>query len=261
MSNLTAAYKSVNRFAIRVLKRNLAVFKKTWKTNIAFNFIEPLLYLGAMGWGLGAFVGEIYGMPYIQFIAPGLIASSAMWAASAECTYESYVRMHYQKIFHAIVATPVQLDEVVVGELLTGTFKSVLYGSVILLVIALLGLVRSPYALLVPLVLVFCGLIFSELGMIWTGIVPKIDSFSYFFTLLVTPMFLFSGVFFPLETLPEIVQAAAWLLPLYHIVILLRSLVLGIVSPALLLHVLALLLFVIILFPFPVRLMNRRLIQ
>jgi lipooligosaccharide transport system permease protein len=252
-------YTYVNRYAIRVLLRNLAVFRKTWKTSIAFNFIEPLLYLGAMGWGLGAFVGDINGMPYVVFIAPGLIASSAMWAASAECTYESYVRMHYQKIFHAIVTTPIHLPEVVVGELLTGALKSVLYGSVILLVISLLGLVQSFYALLIPVVLLLCGLIFAELGMAWTGLVPNIDSFSYFFTLLITPMFLFSGVFFPLESLPEFVQTLAWLLPLYHIVVLLRSLALGAISLQLLTHVLALLIFIVILFPLPLRLMQKRL--
>ncbi|EEG77159.1 ABC transporter permease [Dethiobacter alkaliphilus] len=261
MSKLWQSYRTLNRYALRVFRRNLAVFRSTWKTNIAFNFLEPLLYLAAMGWGLGAFVGEIDGMSYMQFIAPGIIASSAMWAASAECTYESYVRMHYQKIFHAITATPINLDEVVTGELLTGVFKSVLYGSVILLVIAVLGLVPSFFAVLIPLVLVLCGFVFAQLGMIWTGIVPKIDSFSYFFTLVVTPMFLFSGVFFPIDALPEAVQAAAWLLPLYHIVVLLRSLTMGAVSAALLIHALWLVTFIIVIFPLPQHLMQKRLIK
>lgn len=261
MGKIIDAYKFFNIFALRVLRRNLIVFSKTWRTNIAFNFIEPLLYLGAMGWGLGSFVGKINGMSYMQFIAPGMIASSAMWAASSECTYESYVRMHYQKIFHAIVATPVYLEEVVVGELLTGVFKSTLYGSVILLVITLLGLVPSAWALLIPLVLVLCGFVFAELGMIWTGLVPKIDSFSYFFTLVITPMFLFSGVFFPIEALPAAAQTAAWFLPLYHIVVLLRSLVLGLISPGLLIHVLWLIILIIVLFPLPQRFMRHRLIK
>ncbi len=259
--NSLSFYGSFNRFAFRVLRRNLTVFRKTWKTNIFFNFVEPLLYLAAMGWGLGSFVGEINGLPYVQFIAPGLIASSAMWSASAECTYDSYIRMHYQKTYHAIVATPVELGEVVVGDMLTGVFKSVLYGSVILLVIAALGLVPSPWALAVPLVLVLCGFVFAELGMIWTGIVPNIDSFSYFFTLVVTPMFLFSGVFFPIEALPEAVRLVAWFLPLYHIVVLLRSLVLGAVTPALLLHILWLLVFILAFFTLPLRLMRKRLVK
>ena len=261
MRNIFSLYLALNRYAVRVFNRNMAVFKKTWKTNIAFNFIEPLLYLGAMGMGLGSFVGAINGVSYMQFIAPGMIASSAMWAAASECTYDSYVRMNHEKIYHAIVVTPINIMEVVTGELLTGTMKSVLYGTVILFVITALGLVASPFALLVPLVCFFCGIIFSELGMIWTGIVAKIDSFSYFFTLIVTPMFLFSGVFFPLSALPSFVQTVAWFLPLYHIVVLLRSLVLGQITLILLGHALWLLVFAVLLFPIPLLLMKKRLIK
>ncbi|MCR3921535.1 MAG: ABC transporter permease [Firmicutes bacterium] len=261
MHNYFQAFLSLNRYAWRVFARNMAVFKKTYKANIAFNFFEPLLYLAAMGMGLGAFVGSINGISYVQFIAPGMIASSAMWAASSECTYDSFVRMKMEKIYHAIVVTPINLHEVIAGELFTGTLKSVLYGSVILLVITGLGLVTSFYALLVPFVLLLCGIIFSELGMIWTGLVAKIDSFSYFFTLIITPMYLFSGVFFPIEALPDIVQTVAWFLPLYHVVTVLRSLVLGLISPALFGHILWLLCFAILIFPLPLLLIHKRFIK
>lgn len=245
--------------AWKVFWRNFVVFRKTWLTNIMFNFFEPLLYLAAMGYGMGHYIPAIHGMSYLQFLAPGLIASSAMWATASECTYDSYVRMKYQKIYYALVATPISPDEVVVGEMLFGTFKSVLYGTVILLVIFLLGLVQSPLALLVPLVLVLCGLVFAELGMIWTGLVPKIDTFSYFFTLVITPMFLFAGIFFPLEALPLIIQRLAWLIPLYHVVELIRSLVLGQLRLALLGHITWLLVFIAVFFYPPVYLLRRRL--
>ncbi|APC07998.1 ABC transporter permease [Neomoorella thermoacetica] len=245
--------------AWKVFWRNFVVFRKTWLTNIMFNFLEPLLYLAAMGYGMGHYIPAIKGMSYLQFLAPGLIASSAMWATASECTYDSFVRMKFQKTYHAIVATPVSLDEVVVGEMLFGTFKSVLYGTVILLVILLLGLVPSPAALLVPPVLVLCGFAFAELGMIWTGLVPKIDTFSYFFTLIITPMFLFAGVFFPLDAMPLIVQRLAWLIPLYHIVELVRPLVLGQLSWGLLGHVAWLVVFIAIFFYPPIYLLRRRL--
>ncbi len=245
--------------AWKVFWRNFVVFRKTWLTNIMFNFLEPLLYLAAMGYGLGQYIPAIDGMDYIQFLAPGLIASSAMWATAAECTYDSFTRMKYQKIYHALIATPISLDEVVVGEMIFGTFKSVLYGSVILLVIFLLGLVQSPLALLVPLVLVLCGLVFAELGMIWTGLVPKIDTFSYFFTLIITPMFLFAGIFFPLDTLPLFAQRLACIIPLYHVVEIIRPLVLGQCSLALLIHVAWLLGFIAIFFYPPLYLLRRRL--
>jgi lipooligosaccharide transport system permease protein len=261
MKMLLSYYGSINTYALRVFRRNLAVFQKTWRTNIAFNFIEPLLYLAAMGWGLGAFIGDIGGISYMQFIAPGMIATSAMWASASECTYDSYVRMYHEKIFHAIVATPIHVKEVVAGEILSGVFKSVLYGTIILGVISALGLVTSFYSLLIPLVLVLCGFVFSSLGMIWTGIVPKMDSFSYFFTLIVTPMFLFSGVFFPISALPDAVQGIAWFLPLYHIVVLLRSLATGAVSPSLLVHGLWLIVFNLVIFPIPIYLIQKRLLD
>ncbi len=242
-----------------MLWRNIVVFKKTWLTNMTFYFVEPLLYLSAMGLGLGAFIGEIDGTSYIQYIAPGIIASSAMWAAASESTYGSFVKMHFQKIYHAMVAAPLYIEEVVAGEILYAVFKAVIYGSIILLVITAFGLVASPWALLTPLVLVLAGFAFALLGMIWTGLVPKIDSFSFFFTLIITPMFLFSGVFFPIEGLPGFVQVAAWFLPLYHAVVLLRSLVFGNVDVFLLVHAAALVLIIILLYPYPQRLMRKRL--
>ncbi len=242
-----------------MLWRNIVVFKKTWLNNITFYFVEPLLYLSAMGMGLGAFIGEINGTSYVQFIAPGIIASSAMWTAASESTYGSFVKMHFQKIFHAMVASPINIEEVVVGEILYAVFKAVIFGSVILLVISVFGLVLSPWALLTPLVLVLAGFVFALLGMIWTGLVPNIDTFSFFFTMVITPMFLFSGVFFPIEGLPAFVEVIAWFLPLFHVVVLLRGLVLGEVGLFLLTHVAVLFFTILILFPIPQRLMRKRL--
>ncbi len=244
-----------------VFMRNFTVFKKTWLANVMFNFIEPLLYLGAMGFGLGVFVEDIDGLPYINWMAPGLIATSAMWAAALECTYDSYMRMNYQKTYHAIIATPVNLEEVVVGEILFGTFKSLLYGIIIIIVISALGLVPSPWVLLVLPVLALEGLAVTELSITWTGLVPGVDAFGFFFTLVITPMFLFSGVFFPLDGLPVLVQVIAWFMPLYHVVELTRSLTLGTVGPSLLYDVLWLVVFITAIFKLPLYLMRKRLID
>ncbi|MHB1419408.1 MAG: ABC transporter permease [Bacillota bacterium] len=252
---------SISGLVWKVFSRNLMVFKKTWRSNIMFNFLEPILYLAAMGFGLGGFVNSINGLSYINWLAPGLIASSSMWATASECTYESFIRMHYQKTYHAITATPVNVEEVVVGELAFGAFKGVLYGSVILLLIAVLGFVPSPTALLIPFVVVIGGLVFAELAMAWTGLVPHIDSFSYFFTLVVTPMFLFSGVFFPLTGMPKLVGVLAWFTPLYHLVNLTRGLALGQMQISLLWDFLWLLIVAAALFILPINLMRRRLIQ
>ena len=109
--------------AFRVWQRNFTVYTKLYKSSLVFNFIEPILYLIALGLGLGAFVKEINGVPYINFLAPGLIASSSMFAATFECTYGTYIRMTYQKTFDAILVTPINIDDLVAGELIWGATK------------------------------------------------------------------------------------------------------------------------------------------
>ncbi|HHU86495.1 MAG TPA: ABC transporter permease [Peptococcaceae bacterium] len=245
----------------RVFQRNLLVYRKTWKVSLSFNFFEPLLYLGALGFGLGAYVQQMEGVPYLYYLAPGLLASSAMFATTYECTYGSFVRMAYQKTYHAMLATPASIEDVVAGELIYGAFKSVLYGTVILLVVAALGLVASPWALLVPPVLAVSGLLFGALSMIWTGLVPNMDSFNYFFSLIITPLFLFSGVFFPLAGMPTFVQQAAWISPLYHVVNLTRDLVMGNPGVHLIGDLVWLLVAVIVVLPAPVFLVRRLVIK
>ena len=245
----------------RVFQSNLLVYRKTWKVSLSFNFFEPLLYLGALGFGLGAYVQQMEGVPYLYYLAPGLLASSAMFATTYECTYGSFVRMAYQKTYHAMLATPASIEDVVAGELIYGAFKSVLYGTVILLVVAALGLVASPWALLVPPVLAVSGLLFGALSMIWTGLVPNMDSFNYFFSLIITPLFLFSGVFFPLAGMPAFVQQAAWISPLYHVVNLTRDLVMGNPGVHLIGDLVWLLVAVIVVLPAPVFLVRRLVIK
>jgi lipooligosaccharide transport system permease protein len=209
--------------AFRVWQRNLTVYTKLYKSSIALNFVEPVLYLAALGLGLGAFVKEINGVPYVKFIAPGIIASSAMFAATYECTYGTYVKMVYQKTFDAILSTPVNVDDLIAGELMWGATKSMLYGTIIIVVISLFGLVDSPQIVAAMPLLFVSGLIFAEISMICTALVPGIDTFNYFYTLLMTPMFLFSGIFFPIDTLPPLVAKIAFFTPLYHLVNICRA--------------------------------------
>jgi lipooligosaccharide transport system permease protein len=246
--------------AFRVWQRNFTVYTKLYKSSIVINFVEPILYLAALGLGLGAFVREINGVPYIKFIAPGIIASSAMFAAMYECTYGTYVRMTYQKTFDAILATPVTLDDLVAGELMWGATKSLLYGTTIIIVISMFGLVGSPLVLFAIPVVFLAGLIFAEIAVMFTAVIPGIDSYNYFYTLFMTPMFLFSGIFFPLDTLPPVVGKIAFFTPLYHLVNICRGLAFG--SPALCTwDTVWILAVVIILAPYPFRLMRRRIMK
>jgi lipooligosaccharide transport system permease protein len=246
--------------AFRVWQRHLTVYTKLYKSSIALNFVEPVLYLAALGLGLGAFVQQINGVPYIQFIAPGIIASSSMFAAIYECTYGTYVRMTYQKTFDAILATPVNIDDLVAGELLWGATKSLLYGTIIIIVISLFGLVDSAFIVLAVPALFITGLIFAEISVIFTAVVPGIDSFNYFYTLFMTPMFLFSGIFFPLDNLSSVVTKIAFFTPLYHLVNICRALASGNVSVCLA-DIAWILAAVLLLAPFPFRLMRKRIVK
>ncbi|MEG6584705.1 ABC transporter permease [Dendrosporobacter sp. 1207_IL3150] len=247
--------------AFKILNRHLKVFARTWQHNLMFNVIEPLLYLSAMGFGLGAFVQQIDGMSYIQFIAPGMVALSSMYSATFECTYGTFVRLHYQKAFQALLAGPVTVKDVVIGEILYATFKSVVFGAVILLVVTALGQIKSIYALLIPLFLILPGILFSTMALCYTGVTSNIDYINYYITLAIMPFFLFGGLYFPVSALPVWVQKANLINPLFHSVEVCRALALGQLSDTLWLHVLTLAVFAIILLPLPIKLMTKKLIS
>lgn len=246
--------------AFRVWQRHFTVYTKLYKSSFALNFVEPVLYLAAMGLGLGALVKEVRGVPYINFIAPGIIASSAMFAAIYECTYGTFIRMTFQKTFDAILATPVGIDDIVAAELMWGASKSAIYGTTIIIVISAFGLVYSPLVILAIPVIFLSGLIFAELSVIVAAKVPGIDYFNYFYTLLMTPMFLFSGIFFPLDTLPPAVMKIAFFMPLYHVVNICRAFAYGELAAAGW-DIVWLLAVAALMAPYPFRAMRRRMIK
>jgi lipooligosaccharide transport system permease protein len=222
--------------AVRIWQRNLTVFRKFSLPSLVGPSIgEPLLYLLGLGFGLGSVVGMVGGMPYVEFVAPGLVMSSAMFAAAYECTYGAYVRMAHQKTYEAIITTPLSLEDVVAGEVLWGASKGTFNGSVMLTVVALFGLTRSPWALGVPVIIALVALLFSGVSLVVAALARSFEFFNYYLTLVVTPMFLFCGVFYPLDSLPTWAQAIARYLPLTHAVEAARTLMHG--QPSL--HVLA----------------------
>ncbi len=264
MKNLLAYFNipGLSYRAWKVWKRDKDVFMKTLKVNFFPPLLEPLLYLAAFGVGLGLFVGEINGLPYIQFMAPALVAISMMYSSFFECTYTSFVRMYYQKTFDAIIATPVSLDEVIAGEILWGATRSLINSSIVLGVIAVAGLAPSPFVLLLPLFSFLAGLMFASIAMCFTAIVPNIDAFNYPAFLFITPMVLFCGTFFPISILPATLQLVAQLfLPLTHVVTIARNLTLGIFELSMLLSFLWMLAVTPVFFVLSINLMKKRLIK
>jgi lipooligosaccharide transport system permease protein len=227
----------LSRRAIKVWHRNLVVFIRTWHVNFFPPLVEALLYLFAIGMGIGSYITEIEGIPYVTFIAPAILAIAIMNSAFFECTSGSYVRMYYQKSFDAMIATPLSIEDVIAGELLWGATRSVIYVSIMLPVLAAFGVISLPPGLLAIPLAFLGGLMFAGIAMCFTAVTPGIDTLNYPAFLFITPMTLFSGTFFPLAILPVALQYFALaLLPLTHLVAVMRMFTQAAVTPVVLLH-------------------------
>ncbi|MDD5020379.1 MAG: ABC transporter permease [Candidatus Omnitrophica bacterium] len=232
----------------RVWQRNFDVYKATWKVNFIPPLLEPVLYLFAFGIGLGGLVQNVSYMgrdvTYLAFIAPGLVAVAVMNHGFFETTYASFVRMYFQKTFDAILSTPLTLEDIIFGELVWGATKAFMAAVIMFVVLIGFGLISLPQGLWVLPLSFLAGMAFAGLGMCFTGFVKNIEMFNFPVFLFITPMFLLSGVFFPLQTLPGWAQVVARFFPLTYLVSALRGLLLGrleisIVSDVLVLLVLA----------------------
>lgn len=251
----------VGRRAVKVWLRNRDTWLKFYRASLVGNLAEPVLFLLAFGLGLSQFISDIDGMPYLNYIAPGLMLAAAMNAAAFECTFGAYTRMESQKTYDAIIVTPVSIEEVAAGEILWGASKGFLSAVVILTVLVPWGLAASPWLFLAPVLFVLAGLMFSALSLIVTAFAPSYDYFAYYFSLVISPMFFFSGVFFPLSALPAWVQTVSWFMPLTHAVNVSRGLAAGAVSPRLLLDGLWMLVFALAASWLAINLIKRRLIK
>jgi len=211
-----------------VFLRNLLVWRKLAIPSLVGNIAEPLMWLVAFGYGMGALVGKItvngQEVPYILFLASGSICMSAMNAASFEALYSAFSRMHVQKTWDGIMNAPVNLDNIVLAEMLWAAFKSLFTVTAILAVMLALGISYSPKLLLAWPVLLGVGITFSCLALIFNALAKGYDFFTYYFTLFLTPMMFLSGIFFPLAQLPPLVRDLSQWLPLTNAVELVRPL-------------------------------------
>lgn len=248
------------RSVARVTRRNFLSWRRFYRASLVSALGDPLLFLFGIGWGLGRFVGEIEGCPYLQYVASGILASSVMNVATFETTFSSFARMREQRTYEAIRATPVSLTEILGGDILWAACKCVLTATIMTLVLFVAGLLASPLAALLPVAGFAIGLPFGAIGMCVTARAQSWDYFTYYFTLGVSVMFYFSGIFFPVAAMPTALQVLAWVLPLAHGVAITRALALGDVSPVLLLHAAVLALYFALAFRLAVRWMHRRLV-
>jgi len=223
--------------AVAVWRRHLLVWRKLAIPSILGNLADPLLMLFGLGYGLGAVVGNVDGTSYFAFLAGGFLASSTMYAATFESLYSAFSRMHVQRTWEAIVYAPMTLEDVLAGEWIWAATKSMAAGLCMLAVVTVFGYASWPMAVWAIAVVALIGLAFGALGLAINALASGYDFFSYYMTLVLTPMMMLSGVFFPVDKLPDAVQAACQAMPLYHGVALVRPLLAGQVPEGALLHV------------------------
>ncbi|MDS1272135.1 ABC transporter permease [Lipingzhangella sp. LS1_29] len=244
-----------------VLTREWALYRRTWAPNTFAAVVEPVIFLLAFGFGLGSLVGAIGGYSYIEFIGTGIVAMSVLFISSFPALIETYVRRVYRHTYDGMLATPVDIRELVTGEATWLATKAGVYGCSPLLVAMLFGLSPTPTMVFVPFIGFVTGFGFALMGIWMSAVIPTDKMMDYVISGVITPVFLIAGTFFPLDDFPSWVQVLAQVNPLYHTVELVRHAAFGIQPITDLLHLGALLVFVVLMWGLAVFQMRRRLVD
>jgi lipooligosaccharide transport system permease protein len=229
--------------AVRIVQRNALVYRHTWRGSLFTSFLQPTLFLLAMGFGIGTLVnrGEAPlpgGVAYLAFIAPGLLAGTCMQTAAFESSWPVLAKLKWQGNYDAIAATPLGIVDIVLGELTWVAARLTMVATAFVLVMTAFGVPRSPLVVLAVPAAVLTGLAFSAAIIAYAATFKSGNTFNVLFRFIITPLFLFSGIFFPIGRLPRALQVMAAFTPLFHGVALTRELTLGTVaSPAWMVHV------------------------
>ena len=218
----------VNRYSRAVWRRNALVWRRLIGPSLATNVLDPLIFLFAFGYGLGAVIDQVGGLSYLSFVVPGMMCYAAMFAASFESTISTYARFHMQRTWDAILATPVTLTELMLGEMSWAATKGLFASCCVIAVGSVWGGIGSPWGVALSLPVLALGAVcFASCGLVVTAHAKSWDIFAYFFTFWVTPMFMFSGTFFEVARFPWFIQAIAWILPMTHLIAVVRPLTAG----------------------------------
>ncbi|MCI4624890.1 MAG: ABC transporter permease [Candidatus Magnetoovum sp. WYHC-5] len=257
-----APYPSFTLRLYAVWYRHVRVYTKHLYSNGTPPFFEPLIFLAGIGLGLNKYIHIINGIEYLQFLATGLVVSTAMFTATFECTFGTFIRLVYDKVYDGMLAASITVNDLLIGEIIWAGTKGLFFSSAVLIVMALFGIITNPLSLLSPLVGFLTGLMFSVLAMIITSYVKTINHFNFYFTGFISPMFFFSGTVFPTNELPAIALPIVEALPLTHAVRLSRGICLGNINPTIMVFDLMYAVFFIMLGGFcAIKLLKKRLIE
>ena len=240
--------------------RHLLVYTRNIVSNGLPPFMDPLIFLAGVGLGLGKYIVSMDNLPYIQFLASGLLVTSAMYTSAFECTYGTFIRLEFDKVYDGMLAAPITASNLVIGEILWAGTKGLFFSFAVLIMVTLFGVLPLSTSVLAPLVGFLTGLMFGAMSLLITSFVKTINHFSFYFTGVLSPMFFFSGVVFPVSSLPKLLQPAAWFMPLSHPVALARALCTGRFHSALWLNLLYILALTLLSAFLAVRRLRKRLI-
>ena len=243
-----------------VLVREVVNFSSYWKATTFSSTVEPTIYLLAFGFGFGSIVSQVAGYDYIEFIGTGIVATAVLFSSAFPAMFGTFVKYSFQHTYDAILAAPVDTEELVTGEALWMAIRAGTYGCVPLLVAFVFGLEPRIDMLLVPFIAFISGFGWAAFGIMIAGLLKSIDNFNYVTSTVITPTFLVAGTFFPLDGLPEWAQIAGNFNPLHHTVELVRHAAFGWEGMADVAHVGALLFFAIVMWRLAIRAMERKLI-
>jgi lipooligosaccharide transport system permease protein len=241
--------------------RHMRVYTNNIFSNGLPPFLEPLLFLAGVGLGLGKYITQsMEGLTYIRFLGTGLLVTTAMFTASFECTFGTFIRLEFEKVYDGMLAAPITANNLIIGEMIWAGTKGLFFSFAVLCILALFGIVSLPRSLLAPLVGFITGLMFSTLALLITSFVKTINHFNFYFTGVLSPMFFFSGVIFPISNLPRIVRPIAEIVPLTHAVRLVRAACTISYQPKLLLDIVYIVVFILVVGFFAVNRLKKRLV-
>jgi lipooligosaccharide transport system permease protein len=261
-SNKSNSFPPLYKRLYSVWYRHMRVYTSHLLSNGFPPFIEPLIFLAGIGLGLSKYITETMdGLEYIEYLGTGLLVTTAMFTAAFECSFGTFIRLEFHKVYDGMLSAPLTSDNLVVGEILWAGTKGLFFSAAVLLVLSLFGVVKMPYSLAAPLVGFLTALMFASLSLLVTSYVKTINLFNFFFTGFISPMFFFSGVVFPISNLPKWIQPITELIPLTHSVRLVRAVCTNNYHAGLLWDMLYIVLFVAIVGYLAARRLRKRLVN
>lgn len=242
--------------------RHMRVYTKNIFSNGFPPFVEPLIFLAGVGLGLGKYITEpMGGIKYIEFLGTGLLVTTAMFTSAFECSFGTFIRLEFDKVYDGMLAAPMTVNNLIVGEIIWAGTKGFFFSFAVLCILSVFRIVFLPYGLLAPFIGFLTGLMFASMSLLVTSFVKTINHFNFYFTGFISPMFFFSGVVFPVENLPSFLRPVVELVPLTHSVRLVRAICTNSYSPIQLLDILYIAAFIFLVGYFAIHRLKRRLVS